>query len=58
MAKPIKTLELHYQMSQFLIIGNIVIEQVKCYTILGVILSNNLQWNIHVYYIVKKACKK
>ena len=37
-----------------IIIGNNVIEQVKCYKILGVILSNDLKWN-SVDYIVKKA---
>ena len=41
-----------------IIIGNNVIEQLKCYKILGVILSNNLKWNSHVDYIVKKPCKK
>ena len=41
-----------------IIIGNNVIEQVKCYKISGVILSNDLKWNSHVDYIVKKACKK
>ena len=42
-----------------IIIGNNVIEQVKCYKILGIILSEDPQyWNSHVDYIVKKACKK
>ena len=41
-----------------IIIGYNVIEQVKSYKILGVILSNDLKWNSHVDYIVKKTCKK
>ena len=41
-----------------IIIGYNVIEQVKSYKTLGVILSNDLKWNSHVDYIVKKTCKK
>ena len=41
-----------------IIIGNNVIEQVKSYKTLGVILSNDLKWNSHADYIVKKTCKK
>lgn len=39
-------------------IGNIVIERVKKYKILGVIMTSDLKWNNHVEYIVKKASKK
>ena len=36
-----------------IIAGNNVIEQVKCYKVFGVILSNDLKWNSHVDYIVR-----
>ena len=39
-------------------IGNYVIEQVKTYKILGVIMSSDLKWNCHVDHIIKKASKK
>ena len=39
-------------------IGNNVIERVTTYKSLGVILSNDLKWNSHIVYIVKKANKK
>ena len=38
-----------------IIIGNNIIEQVKCFKIFFVILSNDLKWNIHVDYIVKNC---
>ena len=41
-----------------IIIGGNVIERVNTYKILGVIMDNDLKWNCHVDYIVKKACKK
>ena len=47
--------------SNFLIrplqIGSHVIEQVKTYKILGVIMSDDLKWNHHIDHIVKKASK-
>ncbi len=39
-------------------IGSHVIEQVKTYKSLGVIMSSDLKWNCHVDYIIKKASKK
>lgn len=38
-------------------IGSHVIEQVKTYKILGVIVSDDLKWNHHIDHIVKKASK-
>ena len=37
---------------------NNIIEQVKNYKILGVIVNNELKWNNNVDFIVKKASKK
>ena len=31
---------------------------IKCYKILGVILSDDLKWNSHLDYIAEKACEK
>ena len=39
-------------------IGSHVIEQVKTYKCLGVIMSSDLKWNCHVEHIIKKASKK
>ena len=40
------------------IIGGNVIKSVNTYKILGVIMDNNLNWNSHVDFIIKKACQK
>ena len=40
-----------------IIIGCNVIKRVNTYKILGVIMDNDLKWNCHVDYIIKKACK-
>ena len=40
-----------------IIIGGNVIKSVNTYKILGVIMDNDLKWNSHVDYIIKKACK-
>ena len=37
---------------------NNIIERVKNYKILGVIVNNELKWNNNVDFIVKKASKK
>ena len=39
-------------------IGNITIEKVKKYKLLGVILTVDLKWKEHVAYIYGKACKR
>ena len=41
-----------------IIIGSNVIKSVNTHKILGVIMDNDLKWNSHVDYIIKKACKK
>ena len=41
-----------------IIIGGNVIKRAYTYKILGVIMDNDLKWNSHVDYIIKKACKK
>ena len=41
-----------------IIIGGKVIKRVNTYKILGVIMDNDLKWNCHVDYIIKKARKK
>ena len=41
-----------------IIIGGNVIKCVNTYKILGVIMDNDLKWNCHVDYIIKRACKK
>ena len=41
-----------------IIIGGNVIKCANTYKILGVIMDNDLKWNCHVDYIIKKACKK
>ena len=41
-----------------IIVGGNVIKSVNSYKILGVIMDNDLKWNSHVDYIIKKACKK
>ena len=41
-----------------LVVGNISIERVSTYKILGVFIDSDLRWNSHVDYICKKACKK
>ena len=41
-----------------IIIGGNVIKRVNTYKILGVIVDNDLKWNCHADYIIKKACKK
>ena len=41
-----------------IIIGGNVIKRANTYKILGVIMDNDLKWNCHVDYIIKKACKK
>ena len=38
-----------------LIIGGNVINRVNTNKILGVIMANDLKWNSHVDYIIKKA---
>ena len=40
-----------------IIIGGNVIKRANTYKILGVIMENDLKWNFHVDYIIKKACK-
>ena len=39
-------------------LGSHDVEQIRTYKILGVIQSDNLKWNYHVEYFVKKARKK
>ena len=39
-------------------VGSSLIEKVSCYKLLGVHLSDNLTWNEHVTYIVKKGSKQ
>ena len=41
-----------------IIISGNVINSVNTYKILGVIMDNDLKWNSHVDYIIKKACNK
>ena len=41
-----------------LLVGSSLIEKVSCYKLLGVHLSDNLTWNKHVTYIVKKGSKR
>ena len=41
-----------------IVMGNNIIELVKNYKILGVIVNNELEWNNNVDFIVKKASKK
>ena len=41
-----------------IIIGGNVIKCANTYKILGFIMDNDLKWNCHVAYIIKKACKK
>ena len=41
-----------------LMVGSSLIEKVSCYKLLGVHLSDNLTWNEHVTYIVKKGSKR
>ena len=41
-----------------IIIGGNVIKRANTYKILGVIMDNDLKWNCHVDFIIKKACKK
>ena len=41
-----------------LMVGSSLIEKVSCYKLLGVHLSDNLTWNEHVTYIVKKGSKQ
>jgi len=38
-------------------IGDSVVECVKSYKLLGVYIDNNLKWNSHFDYIVKKSSK-
>ena len=39
-------------------IGDSVVECFKCYKLLGVYIDNDLKWNSHIDYIVKKSSKK
>lgn len=39
-------------------IGDSVVECVKSYKLLGVYIDNDLKWNSHIDYIVKKSSKK
>ena len=41
-----------------ILVGNNTIERVTSYKTLGIILTNDLSWNNHVDYILKKASKK
>ena len=41
-----------------LLVGSSLIEKVSCYKLSGVHLSDNLTWNEHVTYIVKKGSKR
>ena len=41
-----------------LLVGSSLIEKVPCYKLLGVHVSDNLTWNEHVTYIVKKGSKR
>ena len=41
-----------------IIIGGNVIKRANTYKILGFIMDNDLKWNCHVDFIIKKACKK
>ena len=40
-----------------LLAGSSLIENISCYKLLGVHLSDNLTWNEHVTHIVKKGSK-
>jgi len=62
---PIKCKEMHINfLRNFnclinpIIIGGNVIKSVNIYKIFGVIMDNDLKWNSHVDYIIKKTCKK
>ena len=39
-------------------IGDSVVECFKCYKLLGVYIDNDLKWNSHIDYIVKKIIKE
>ena len=39
-------------------IGDSVVECFKSYKLLGVYLDNDLKWDNHIYYVVKKSSKK
>ena len=39
-------------------LGGHDVEQITTYKILGSIKSENLKWNCHVEFFVKKVCKK
>ena len=51
---------LNYQPAppQGLVLGSASISQVDSYKLLGVYISSDLSWNIHIDYIVKKVCKR
>ena len=39
-----------------IVVGNNIIEWLESYKILRVIMNNELKWNNHVLFIVKKGC--
>ena len=41
-----------------LTVGGYVIERVVTYKLLGVYISDDLSWNVHIEHIVKKANKR
>ena len=43
---------------QGLVLGSASISQVDSYKLLGVYISSDLSWNIHIDYIVKKGSKR
>ena len=58
-----KEMHINFQRNSNCLINPITISGnvIKCantYKILGVIMDNELKWNCHVDYIIKKACKK
>ena len=41
-----------------IVLGNNTVECVTTYTLLGIIINNDLQWNEHIDYVWKKASKR
>ena len=39
-------------------LANRTVQQVSCFKLLGVYLSDDLKWNAHIDYIYTKACKR
>ena len=51
----ISFLQYHLQPIHPIHISGTLVERVSCYKLLGVIVSQDLTWNSHVHYILKKA---